>query len=84
MTASSSFPQPGGRLHDRHRTGCDRKEYDRVVEQAGKALLEWRTWPAPKRGEVVRQIGEELRAKKHALGNLVSYEMGKSLPGRSG
>ena len=59
--------------------GCDREEFDSVVEQAGRALLQWRTWPAPKRGEVVRQIGDELRAKKHALGTLVSYEMGKSL-----
>ena len=39
----------------------------------------WRTWPAPKRGDVVRQVGEALREKKHALGSLVSYEMGKSL-----
>jgi aldehyde dehydrogenase (NAD+) len=35
-------------------------------------------WPAPKRGEVVRQFGEELRKHKAALGKLVSYEMGKS------
>ncbi|MEY4703651.1 MAG: hypothetical protein RIR96_1548, partial [Bacteroidota bacterium] len=46
---------------------------------AQKAFTEWRTWPAPKRGEVVRQIGDELRKNKSALGKLVSYEMGKSL-----
>ena len=40
--------------------------------------MEWRTWPAPKRGEVVRQLGEELRKHKAELGKLVSYEMGKS------
>jgi aldehyde dehydrogenase (NAD+) len=53
--------------------------YDEVVSKAGKAFPVWRTWPAPKRGEVVRQIGEALREKKPALGRLVSYEMGKSL-----
>jgi aldehyde dehydrogenase (NAD+) len=41
--------------------------------------LEWRQWPAPKRGEVVRQVGDQLRKQKDALGQLVSYEMGKSL-----
>ena len=53
--------------------------YDAVLNQAQKAFPVWRTWPAPKRGEVVRQIGEALREKKPALGRLVSYEMGKSL-----
>ena len=41
--------------------------------------MQWRQWPAPKRGEVVRQIGEALRQQKRNLGKLVSYEMGKSL-----
>ena len=41
--------------------------------------MEWRKWPAPKRGEVVRQLGDALRADKQALGQLVSYEMGKSI-----
>lgn len=58
--------------------GADRQEYDEAVAKAQAAFLEWRTWPAPKRGEVVRQLGEELRAHKAALGKLVSYEMGKS------
>lgn len=58
---------------------CDKRSYEAVIQQAQKAFIEWRTWPAPKRGEVVRQIGEELRAKKNELGQLVSYEMGKSL-----
>ena len=39
----------------------------------------WRNWPAPKRGEIVRQIGDALRVNKEPLGKLVSYEMGKSL-----
>lgn len=55
------------------------EQYNKVVEQAREAFLEWRTWPAPKRGELVRQYGNALREKKEALGKLVSYEMGKSL-----
>lgn len=58
---------------------ANRKTYDAVVEQAQAAFEEWRMWPAPKRGEVVRQVGEALRKNKAALGKLVSYEMGKSL-----
>jgi aldehyde dehydrogenase (NAD+) len=54
-------------------------DYNQVVEQADKAFKTWRTTPAPKRGEIVRQIGEALRANKQDLGTLVSYEMGKSL-----
>ena len=58
---------------------ADEKSYQTVVTTAQKAFEEWRTWPAPKRGEIVRQIGEELRKYKMPLGKLVSYEMGKSL-----
>lgn len=54
-------------------------EYEAVMEQAQKAFLRWRMMPAPKRGEIVRQIGEALRTKKAALGKLVSVEMGKTL-----
>jgi len=53
------------------------KEYEKVVNTATKAFIEWRKIPSPKRGEVVRQIGEALRANKESLGMLVSYEMGK-------
>ena len=60
-------------------TGADRMAYDTVVEKAQEAFTEWRNWPAPKRGEVVRQVGMELRNFKKELGTLVSYEMGKSL-----
>lgn len=55
------------------------KTYHKVIEKAEAAFKEWRTWPAPKRGEIVRQIGDELRKNKASLGALVSYEMGKSL-----
>jgi aldehyde dehydrogenase (NAD+) len=60
-------------------TSVNRKSYDAVVNQANKSFEEWRMWPAPKRGEVVRQLGEALRKYKDPLGRLVSYEMGKSL-----
>lgn len=56
-----------------------RKEYDEVIATAQEAYKVWRTIPAPKRGEIVRQYGNELRNHKDALGRLVSYEMGKSL-----
>lgn len=55
------------------------RSYQKVMEKAAEAFTEWRSWPAPKRGDIVRQIGNELRARKEALGILVSYEMGKSL-----
>lgn len=57
----------------------DHQSYEQLVQTSMSAAKEWRNWPAPKRGEIVRQIGEALRAKKEPLGKLVSYEMGKSL-----
>lgn len=60
-------------------TSSTEKEYNQVVETATKAFAVWRNMPAPKRGEIVRQIGEELRLYKEPLGKLVSFEMGKSL-----
>lgn len=60
-------------------TTASKENYDQVIATAEKAFSEWRQWPAPKRGEVVRQVGEALRKHKPALGQLVSYEMGKSL-----
>jgi aldehyde dehydrogenase (NAD+) len=53
--------------------------YHQTIETSKKAFLIWRLMPAPKRGEIIRQLGEELRAHKDDLGKLVSYEMGKSL-----
>ena len=52
-------------------------EYEHIMAKAQEAFFEWRKWPAPKRGEVVRQIGEALRNKKEDLGYLVTLEMGK-------
>ncbi len=54
-------------------------DYEKIVAKADEAFKVWRKVTAPKRGEVVRQIGLELRKHKDALGTLVSYEMGKSL-----
>ena len=55
------------------------EDYQKVIEQAQKAFLHWRSVPAPRRGEIVRQFGDRLRELKEPLGKLVSYEMGKSL-----
>ena len=54
-------------------------DYEAVVLKGQEAFKEWRNVTAPKRGEIVRQLGEKLRFHKDALGKLVSYEMGKSL-----
>ena len=53
--------------------------YEEVVATAQNSFSKWRNVPAPARGEIVRQIGNELRKNKNNLGSLVSYEMGKSL-----
>lgn len=58
---------------------ADDDGFETVVRKANEAFLDWKNWPAPKRGDVVRQIGNKLREYKEPLGRLVSYEMGKSL-----
>jgi len=52
-------------------------DYEKIIQTAQEAFKTWRMIPAPKRGEVVRQIGDELRKYKEPLGKLVSYETGK-------
>ncbi|NAY91842.1 aldehyde dehydrogenase family protein [Muricauda sp. JGD-17] len=59
-------------------TSTTPEDYEKVMTTATKAFMEWRTVPAPQRGEIVRQFGEKLRELKEPLGKLVSYEMGKS------
>jgi aldehyde dehydrogenase (NAD+) len=54
-------------------------DYELIVARASEAFLDWRMVPAPKRGEIVREIADELRAHKEDLGALVSLEMGKIL-----
>lgn len=58
---------------------ADKASYEAVIKKAEEAFITWRLMPAPKRGEIVRQVGEALRQYKEPLGKLVSYEMGKSL-----
>ena len=53
-------------------------EYDEIVDRAHAAFLQWRKVPAPKRGEVIRQLGNRLREKKDELGALVTLEIGRS------
>ncbi|TXK72525.1 aldehyde dehydrogenase family protein [Mesonia sp. HuA40] len=55
-----------------------KEDYDKVIAAATAGFKEWRTMPAPQRGEIVRQFNDELRRLKEPLGKLVSYEMGKS------
>jgi len=54
-------------------------DYHHVINTAKTAFKHWKTVPAPKRGDIVRELGDALRQKKTDLGTLVSYEMGKSL-----
>ena len=55
------------------------EDFQNTLATAEAAFKIWRTWPAPKRGEIIRQLGDALRQNKEDLGKLVSYEMGKSL-----
>ncbi len=57
----------------------DRDAYNTIISSAVRASHAWRKVPAPVRGEIVKQIGDEFLKHKEALGELVSYEMGKSL-----
>lgn len=54
-------------------------DYERILRSAENAFIFWREFPAPKRGEIVRQLAEELRKYKGPLGKLVTVEMGKSI-----
>jgi aldehyde dehydrogenase (NAD+) len=74
---ASINPATGETIARVHMAGAS--DYETVLNRASEAFLRWRMFPAPKRGEVVRQIGEELRRHKDDLGALVSLEMGKIL-----
>ncbi len=54
-------------------------DYDCVVARTAEAFVDWRMMPAPQRGQIVREIADELRARKADLGALISLEMGKIL-----
>jgi aldehyde dehydrogenase (NAD+) len=58
---------------------ADEAAYEKVVAEAAAAFATWRMMPAPARGEVIRDLGNELRTVKEPLGKLVSLEMGKIL-----
>lgn len=73
----SYSPVDGKLIASVHATSA--KEYEAVIRKAGEAFLQWRMEPSPRRGEIVRQVGDALRRYKEPLGKLVSYEMGKSL-----
>ena len=72
---TSFSPANGEKIADIQLATLD--DYKMAIDTAKKAFKEWRKEPAPKRGEIVRQIGNELRKYKEPLGMLVSYEMGK-------
>lgn len=76
-TIDSFSPVDGGKIGSV--TETDTAAYEALIGKAQEAFSVWRMWPAPKRGEIVRQVGDALRTHKEALGKLVSYEMGKSL-----
>ncbi|MBR9998514.1 MAG: aldehyde dehydrogenase family protein [Cyclobacteriaceae bacterium] len=73
----SYSPVDGSRIASVEIPGRD--VYESVINTAEKAFAEWQLIPAPKRGEIVRQLGVEFRNYKEPLGKLVSYEMGKSI-----
>ena len=60
-------------------TTTTKEEYEKIMRCTTNAFKDWRLKPAPERGEIVRQYGNKLRFYKQSLGELVSYEMGKSL-----
>jgi aldehyde dehydrogenase (NAD+) len=71
----SMSPSTGERLA--RVRGATAVDYERVLSSAVEAARAWRRVPAPKRGEAVRSLADELRAHKHALGSLVALENGK-------
>ena len=73
---TSVCPTNGERLAEVATATMD--DYETLITRAQQAFVEWRKTPAPKRGEIIRQIGQALREHKDLLGSLVSLEMGKS------
>ena len=56
---------------------CDSGDYEKIMQDATSTFKKWRMEPAPKRGEVIRKLGNEFRKYKEPLGKLISWEMGK-------
>lgn len=76
-TVVSTNPTTGEAIATVAETSMD--EYESIMEAAVDATTSWMEMPSPKRGEIVRQIGDELRANLHQLGALISLEVGKIL-----
>lgn len=77
QSALTSFcPASGEKLADI--ATCNLDDYNHIMQRAEEAAQVWKKVPAPKRGEIIRQIGQALREYKDDLGSLVSLEMGKS------
>lgn len=76
QTLSSICPSTGNLIADI--ATCSANDFEKIMNQATEDALIWSKYPAPKRGEIIRQIGDALREHKDALGSLVSLEMGKS------
>jgi len=57
---------------------ASQNDYEKIITQAAATFSTWRQVPAPKRGELIRLLGDALRHQKDHLGTLVSLEMGKS------
>ena len=74
----SSYSPVDGQLIAKVTTASS-QDYDQVIQKAKDAFVLWQQWPAPKRGDIIRQYAQLLREHKQRLGKLVSYEMGKSL-----
>lgn len=72
-----SYSPADGKLIGKVTSGTE-ETYEEIIQTASEAFKSWRLVPGPKRGEIVRQVGEALREHKEDLGKLVSYEMGKS------
>ena len=70
-------PATGSEIARVRMAGSD--DYDRIVQGAAETFRQWQLFPAPKRGQIVREIGDELRARKAELGALVTLETGKIL-----
>lgn len=76
-TQIDSYSPVDGNLIGSVTSACS-EDYEKIIKKAEEAFKIWRMVPAPKRGEVVRQMGDAFRKHKSDLGKLVSYEMGKS------
>ena len=76
-TIGSTNPADGSELAQIHLASGD--DYERVVSDATEVFQRWRMLPAPQRGQIIREIGDELRRFKDDLGTLVTLEMGKIL-----